>query len=81
MLGRRADDGRPVALIPGSAGRYVLVDPADDTRIPVDGKLARTLAADRGRLLPDALLRPCQPSAGSSASPCPRSGASSGRWS
>ena len=28
MLGRRADDGRPVALIPDPRRRYLLVDPA-----------------------------------------------------
>ncbi len=43
MLARRADDGRPVALITNSAGRYVLVDPAENTRAPVNAELARAL--------------------------------------
>jgi ABC-type bacteriocin/lantibiotic exporter with double-glycine peptidase domain len=43
MLGRRADDGRPVALIPDSLRRYVLVDPVRNTRVRVTGELARTL--------------------------------------
>ena len=61
MLGRRAADGRPVALLPGSAGRYVLVDPADHTRIAVDSQRAglleptavvfyRTFSSDRPTL-------------------------------
>ncbi len=43
MLGRRADDGRPVALISDASRGYVLVDPAASTRAPVDAKLARSL--------------------------------------
>jgi NHLM bacteriocin system ABC transporter peptidase/ATP-binding protein/NHLM bacteriocin system ABC transporter ATP-binding protein len=43
MLGRRADDRRPVALIPDSLRRYVLVDPVRNTRVRVTGELARTL--------------------------------------
>jgi NHLM bacteriocin system ABC transporter ATP-binding protein len=43
MLGRRADDGRPVALTQGAFGRYVLFDPARNTRTPVNRELARTL--------------------------------------
>src|SRR5262249_46169145 len=43
MLGRLADDGRPVGPIPRGAGRDMLVDPARDVRVPVDGELARAL--------------------------------------
>ena len=43
MLGYRAKDGGPVALVPDSSHRFFLVDPADNTRVPVDGELARTL--------------------------------------
>ena len=43
MLGRRADDGRPVALIPDSLGRYLLVDPVRNAREPIDAVVARGL--------------------------------------
>ena len=43
MLGRRAEDGRPVALIPDAFGQCTLFDPARNTRTPVDRELARTL--------------------------------------
>jgi NHLM bacteriocin system ABC transporter ATP-binding protein len=43
MLGRRADDSRPVALLKGAFGRYVVFDPARNTRTPVNRELARTL--------------------------------------
>ncbi len=43
MLAYRAEDGRAVALIPNSSRRYVLVDPARNTRVLVDSELALTL--------------------------------------
>ncbi len=43
MLGRRADDGRPVALVADSAGSFVLIDPARNTRVSVDRAVARAL--------------------------------------
>ncbi len=43
MLGRRADNGRPVALISESSRGYLIADPKDNTRVPVDGERARSL--------------------------------------
>ncbi|MGP0069615.1 MAG: NHLP family bacteriocin export ABC transporter peptidase/permease/ATPase subunit [Isosphaeraceae bacterium] len=43
MLGRLADDGRPVALIPESRRGYVLVDPTRGSRVRVTEAVARTL--------------------------------------
>jgi NHLM bacteriocin system ABC transporter ATP-binding protein len=43
MLGRSALLGRPVALIQGAFGQYVLFDPAQSTRTPINRELAGTL--------------------------------------
>ena len=47
LLGFRRDDGRPVALLPGIAGRYRMLD-------PVTGRLVRVDAARARALLPEA---------------------------
>ena len=43
LLGFRADDGRPVALVPDAAG-YQLIDPDSARRCRVDAQVAATLA-------------------------------------
>ncbi len=46
MLGYRAEDGRPVALIPDPARGYVLVDAADKSRVTVTAAVAGTLRSN-----------------------------------
>ncbi len=46
MLGRWADSGRPIALIFDSSRGYMLVDPKDNTRVPVAGERARALQSN-----------------------------------
>lgn len=41
MLAFRADDGRPVALLPGTFGSYKAVDPVERTSVRVTAKSAR----------------------------------------
>ena len=43
MLAFRADDGRPVALLPGTPGRYRLVDPAAGRAVKVTAEQAASL--------------------------------------
>ena len=43
MLGFLREEGRPVALLPGSMGRYRVVNPASGRSARLDGKLARDL--------------------------------------
>ncbi len=60
LLGYRAADGQPVALLPAGGRRYDLVDPAAGTRTRVDQETARTVAAQAHvlyRPLPDGALR------------------------
>jgi ATP-binding cassette subfamily C protein len=60
LLGSRADEGTPVALLPSGPGRYVLVDPVDGRRSPVTPDLAGTLASTAVMLyrpFPDRALR------------------------
>ena len=57
MLGIRKDDGSPVALIPGSLGRYRMVDPQSSRVTPVNAQRAATLEPTAHyfyRSLPDA---------------------------
>src|SRR5262249_4582644 len=44
LLGYRAGDSRPVALLPSSTHAYVLIDPMEQTRVPVTAAVAATLA-------------------------------------
>jgi ATP-binding cassette subfamily C protein len=44
LLGYRADDSRPVALLPTSTHAYTLVDPTEQTRVPVTAAVAASLA-------------------------------------
>jgi ATP-binding cassette subfamily C protein len=44
LLGFGRDDGRPLALLPTGARRYVVVDPAGGTREPVDRHVAGAVA-------------------------------------
>ena len=56
MLGFRKDGRRPVALLPGAGGRYVLADPAAPRPVRVNPARARTLCGDAWffyRPLPD----------------------------
>ena len=46
MLGFRADDGRPVALLPGLLGRYREIDPRDGRSTAVTAKRAQSLRSD-----------------------------------
>ena len=46
MLAFRADDGRPVALLPGLLGRYREVDPLDGSSTVVTAKRAESLHSD-----------------------------------
>ena len=71
MLGRLAEDGRPVALIPDASRGYVLVDPARGAGSPVDGGGRPTLQPTAVVVLPDPPRRRAGASATSSASPCP----------
>jgi ATP-binding cassette subfamily C protein len=45
LLGFRAEDDRPVALVPVSPSRYDLVDPAAGTRTPVTAQVAVSVQA------------------------------------
>lgn len=46
MLGFRADDDRPVALMPGWGGRYRMIDPQSGRATAINESHARQLAAD-----------------------------------
>ena len=46
MLAYRADDGRPVALLPSAFGGYRMVDPAKGRTMKVTAELARSLNSD-----------------------------------
>ena len=46
MLGFRADDGRPVALLPGTLGRYRIVDPTTGRTTSVTSRNAATLRGE-----------------------------------
>ena len=46
MLAFRADDGWPVALLPGALGRYRIVDPVAGRTVRVTSRRAETLQAD-----------------------------------
>ncbi len=52
---------RPVALLPTSPTRYELVDPAAQTRTPVDAGVAESLAGDATMLYPALPERPLRP--------------------
>ena len=52
MLAFRREDGRPVALLPGTAGRYRLRDPTTGATSPVGRAAAATLAPDAWVLYP-----------------------------
>jgi len=59
LLGRMADDGRPVALLQRRAGVFELVDPAAGTAVPIDAAVAATLSPEATvfyRPLPDGAL-------------------------
>jgi ATP-binding cassette subfamily C protein len=43
LLGFADTDNRPLALIPQSGKRYVLIDPTEGRTVPVNGKIATTL--------------------------------------
>ena len=43
MLASRRDDGSPVALIPGAAGRYLMVDPRSQRAVSVNAQRANAL--------------------------------------
>ena len=54
------EDNRPMALLPISATRYEIFDPSDRTRVPVDARVASTLAPVAYmfyRSLPDKVLK------------------------
>src|SRR5579885_1173938 len=59
LLGYRAADGQPLALLPAGRRRYDLVDPVAGTRVRVDQDVARQVAAGAHvlyRPLPDGAL-------------------------
>lgn len=45
LLGWTAEDSRPVALLPGDRGGYVLHDPREGASVPVDAEAAARLAS------------------------------------
>ncbi|MEC9477037.1 MAG: NHLP bacteriocin export ABC transporter permease/ATPase subunit [Planctomycetota bacterium] len=46
LVGYWNEDGRPVAILPAKQGRYLIYDPRDGTRTPVDEKSASLLYQD-----------------------------------
>ena len=60
LVGYKAADNHPVALLPLGATHYELFDPTDRSRIPIDAKVASNLAPTAHmfyRSLPDTILQ------------------------
>ena len=63
MLAFRAEDGRPIALLPGTFGRYREIDPVTGRSVPITAERAGALEKDAWmfyRPLPSGNVRPAE---------------------